>query len=274
MSWVEKDRWRKKAAWEEFWIDYAQSGKKDIRVDESYFPATPLLGYGFAREAFLAGLREQRRILFVGNGINREPLSYYFSGFDVTVVDISEKACEIFGEIAKKVSNRVSSFLSNALESKIDYSGSPIRNEGKIGQFVYRPGGNLEIISADMFEWQPKTKWHYINNKLAFLAFTEEERELLLSRYYSWLEKSGQLQICYYYAPGHPFKQIAEMGKKIGFLVKDDDIADFLKKTSSYRDNPSEYKKLWLEYEYSEHEKELLVREGAKMLLVIWGSGL
>lgn len=273
MSWVAKDQWRKKTAWEEFWIDYAQSGKEDIQVDESYFPASPLLGYGFAQEAFLAGLEEQRSILFVGNGINREPLRYYFSGFDVTVVDISEKACEIFGTIANKVSDQVSSFLSSALESKIDYSGSPIRNEGKIGQFVYRPGGNLEIISADMFEWQPEKKWHYINNRLAFLAFTEEERELLLSRYYNWLEKSGQLQIFYYFALGHPFKQIAEMAKKIGFLVKDEYLNDFFKKTSPYRDNPSEYKKLWLEYEYNNHEQELLVREGAKMLSVMWGSG-
>ena len=95
MTSVPKDRWRNKSAWEKYSENYAHLARKNLDVDKTYFPATPLLGYGFAKEAFLAELKEKRRILFLGNGINREPLRYYFSGFDVTVIDISEKACEI-----------------------------------------------------------------------------------------------------------------------------------------------------------------------------------
>ncbi|MEM8676009.1 MAG: hypothetical protein AAGF83_19385 [Cyanobacteria bacterium P01_G01_bin.67] len=209
-------------------------------------PTTPLLGYGFAREAFLAGLKEKRRILFLGNGISRKPLDYYFSGFDVTVNDISEKVCEIFTKIMYDVSKNVHKFLGNTSSSPINYQNSDNANTTKPSQFVYRPGGSIEVLSADMFNWQPQMKWHYIHNKLAFLAFTEVEQELLLSRYYSWLENGGDLQISYYYYPIHPFNKIVTAAKKIGFLIKDKDINDTFKKSRIHRDNPSEYRKIWL----------------------------
>lgn len=269
-----REQWRIKSAWEDYWEEFARSEKKSLHVQDTYLPTTPLLGYGFAKEAFLDGLKEKRRILFLGNGISREPLNYYFSGFDVTVVDISEKACEMFTKITKNVSKNVRGFLCDSSSNQIKCQNSDIEDKAKLNQFVYRPGGSIEIVNADMFDWQPQIKWHYIHNKLAFIAFTEEERELLLSFYYSWLEKSGQLQISYYSSLQNPFNKIATVAKKIGFIVKDEDVKDVFQKSKIYRDNLSEYKKIWLEYEFKEWEKDQLVAKGAKMLRVIWSSVL
>ena len=275
MPLIPEEQWRNKSAWEGYYQNYANSSKRDLHVDDDYFPATPLLGYGFAQEAFLSNLEKKRRILFLGNGIDREPLRYYYSGFDVTVIDISEKACDIFRDVANKVDRKVRTFLANP-SGQINYSGSPIRNESTSGQFVYRPGGSLQVISADMFEWQPETKWHYIQNKLAFIAFTEAEQKLLLTRYYDWLEPSGQLQICYYYYQDHPFDWIVDAAKKIGFItpIENRKVEEHFRKTKPYRDNPAKHRKMWLEFEYQEYERKLLVKEGAKMLRIIFGSCL
>ena len=272
---IPRKQWRIKSAWEDYWETYARSDKNSLYIDRTYLPATPLLGYGFAKEAFLAGLQGKCRILFLGNGISLEPLDYYFSGCNVTVVDISEKACEIFENILKDVSRNVHDFLCDESSSHIRSRKSDNEEVETQNQFVYRPGGSIEIISADMFDWQPQAKWNYIHNKLAFLAFTEEEQELLLFRYYSWLENSGHLQISYYSSRQNPFKRIVTVANKIGFLVKDENIKDVFQKLKAYRDNPSEYRKIWLEYEFLEREKEALVNyQNAKMLRVIWSSVL
>lgn len=266
---VPREQWRTKSAWEDYWSNYERLEKRGVHVSDSYLPTTPLLSYGFAREAFIAELKEKRRILFLGNGISREPLNYYFSGFDVTVVDVSEKACEIFTKIADSTSINVFSFLQETLSQRINYQNSDNKQALETNKFVYCPGGNLEVINADMFEWQPQIKWHYIQNKLAFLPFGEENWELLLSLYYSWLNNGGQLQICYQYFPNHPFKTIVEVAKKIGFIVKDECINDIFIRTMACQNNLAKYNRIWSEYEYTEREKERLVHDGAKMLRVI-----
>lgn len=275
MSLAPKNQWRIKSAWEEHWENVArldEDGK--VRVDTSYLPTSPLFGYGYASEAFLAGLNEQRRILFLGNGISREPLDYYFSGFDVTVLDISEKACELFTHIKTNVFRNVQSFLHNTSFIPQDNQDQDIKDIAKPSKFIYRPGGTIKVVNADMFNWQPHVKWHYIHNKLAFINFTEQDQEFLLSLYESWLEKSGHLQISYYWNPPNPFGRIANMAKKVGFLVRDEDINEVFKKARSLRDNPEKEAEVWSDYKRRECEKDTLVAHGAKMLWVIWGSVL
>lgn len=275
MSLIPKEQWRIKSAWEAYWNRIADTEEEnDDWVNKSYLPTSPLLGYGYARDAFMDNLYQKRRILFLGNGISSEPLDYYFSGFDVTVVDISETACNLFAQVKNRVCSNVYSFLSKASEINLSHQTRSTEDITKSSQFIYRAGGSIEVICADMFDWNPQIKWHYIHNKLAFLAFSEEDQKQLLSRYFQWLEDGGHLQISYYYGHPNPFRRIADEAKKIGFIIRNEEMDQIFKESIQVRDDPVKVKELWLEYKRCEYDKDTLVVGGGKMLWVIWGSSL
>ena len=281
MTWVAKEEWRNKAAWEAFWQNLANSTEEEnylvekLKIDRSYLPKSPLFGSGFARDAFINNsyqkhLDRRCRILFLGNGVSREPLDYYYSGFDVTVVDISPKACELFKEIANKVDNNVRLFLNKI--PAIDNINEDSNSEDKLesNQFIYRTGGSIKVICADMFDWNPPEKYNYIHNKLAFLGFSESDREGLLNRYFNWLEDGGNLQISYYFFNNNPYKQIFETAKEIGFLINDEHGSEAFKESLPFRKDKTKYKEFCLEYQTQELDKQLSVIKGKKMLWVRW----
>ncbi|NEO83828.1 MAG: hypothetical protein F6J87_06135 [Spirulina sp. SIO3F2] len=276
MPLISSGSWRDKSAWEDFWQNATktgQAGLTDTHVEKTYLPESPLLGYGYAKDAFLDNAHTQKRILFVGNGMSLKPLDYYFSGFDVTVLDISVAACELFKSRMIAVFKNVESFLQNVTLTSTGYQRE-YAESNRLNKFIYRPGGRIEVVCADMFDWQPKQTWNYIYNQLAFLPFSEEEQDFLLNRYYSWLEDHGGLQINYYFFPEHPFKRIVDVAKAIGFLVHDEDINEVFGKAMAYKSDPQKVKEIMKNYTIEEYKKELLRKDGRKMLWVIWGSVL
>ncbi|MEM8638462.1 MAG: hypothetical protein AAGG51_06605 [Cyanobacteria bacterium P01_G01_bin.54] len=170
------------------------------------------------------------------------------------------------------VSKNVESFLQGVTVASTGYQRKHV---DQINKFIYRPGGCIKVVCADMFDWQPKQTWNYIHNQLAFLAFSEEEQDFLLNRYYSWLEDGGGLQINYYFFPNHPFKRIAQMAKEIGFLVRNEDIDETFKEAMIYKKtDPQRSRESFRSYKIKEYKKDILREEGRKILWVIWGSGL
>ncbi|HYV39247.1 MAG TPA: class I SAM-dependent methyltransferase [Gemmataceae bacterium] len=138
--------------------------------------------------------REGHRVLLAGNGISPEPFGLSHAGIDVTVVEVSEVACEF-----------LSSFIIDALTLGAMF---PVYDEVKtpegwlqrtlnleksatraVGE--KRAGGNVAIVKGDLFEFEPDQLFDAIISKRAYQGFPADRRQELANRFFRWLRPRG-----------------------------------------------------------------------------------
>lgn len=146
--------------------------------------------------------RQGHRILFAGNGISPEPYWFAHAGCGVTVVEVSAVACrflasldvtprrlaQLFPVYDKSGPSVLSSLLGilgwTQLDLSLERSCARVAEEG-------RPGGQISIVVADLFGYEPEQPFDAIFSRRACQGLPPDRRQELAGRFYSWLRPGG-----------------------------------------------------------------------------------
>lgn len=135
--------------------------------------------------------RNVHRLLLTGNGCSLLPHALVHVGFHTTVVDISAVANDVV-RTAQPTPELLSFFLREYRKSE-EGNGLVQDKEASLQRVAReaKPGGCLEVVTADIREWQPEMPFDALYDDRLMQLLPWSDWPLMAQRYREWLTPHG-----------------------------------------------------------------------------------
>lgn len=267
--------WRNADAWERYW-QRVIADPRERAANSCSFASSAIIQH-------LPLLRERRlqRILLAGNGIALDPHFFVHCGFDVHALDVSPSACRHVAEVRVDADNLIRYTAEYDEPDTCDSYGmrvsrfNPARSRERLEQ-ERRPGGQLAVIDADLFEYSPQQLYGVIYSDRAWQGFADEDREALVRRFFQWLSPGGVCLVGTVNLYGNQ-TEAEQPFRDAGFFVHLDATNEWYRAQSR---QPWRWRKsgpFWAEYERRAAAGRIIESsrlDGGEKMVIFWhGSG-